>query len=363
MIDIPVALGQRSYTVTVGPGLLASAGERIAALTAARRVPIITDETVAALHLPPLVAALASSAREAVPIILPPGEATKSFSHLEAVVERLLDLGVSRTGLVVALGGGVIGDLAGFAAAIVKRGIPFLQVPTTLLAMVDSSVGGKTAVNARAGKNLIGAFHQPVAVLADTSLLATLPPRELRAGYAEVVKYALLGDAPFFDWLDANAARLLAGDSAATAHAVTTSVRAKAAIVAQDEEERLDIRALLNLGHTFGHALEAETGFSGALLHGEAVAIGMAQAFRFSAREGLCSPDDAARVEAHLERAGLRTRLPLAADRLIAHMLHDKKKTEAGLPFILVHGIGRAFVAHGVPLERVRVFLEAEASA
>jgi 3-dehydroquinate synthase len=229
--------------------------------------------------------------------------------------------------------------------------------------MVDSSVGGKTAINAAAGKNLVGAFHQPAAVWADTDLLATLPAREMRAGYAEILKYGLLGDAGFFAWLEREGAAVLAGDGAALGHAVATSVRAKAAIVAADEEERLDIRALLNLGHTFGHALEAETGFSDALLHGEAVAIGMAQAFRFSVREGLCPPADAARVDAHLSAMGLAARLPLPADRLVAHMLHDKKRTEAGLPFILVRGIGAAFVAHGVPIERVRAFLEEEASA
>jgi 3-dehydroquinate synthase len=253
--------------------------------------------------------------------------------------------------------------LAGFAAAIVKRGVPFLQLPTTLLAMVDSSVGGKTAINVAAGKNLVGAFHQPAAVIADTDLLETLPPRELRAGYAEVVKYGLLGDAAFFAWCEANGTSVLAREPAALTHAVATSVRAKAAIVAADEEERADIRALLNLGHTFGHALEAETGFGDTLLHGEAVAVGMAQAFRFSARLGLCPPEDARRAERHLESAGLPTRLPLRADRLLGHMLHDKKRTEDGLPFILARGIGRAFVAHGVPLAEVRAFLEAEAQA
>jgi len=362
MRQVPVALGARSYEVVVGPGLLAEAGNRARALTGATRLPVITDETVAALHLPALEAALAGAGLEPEALVLPPGEATKDFATLARVVDWLIGLGVSRQGLVLALGGGVIGDLAGFAAAITKRGLPFVQLPTTLLAMVDSSVGGKTAINVPAGKNLVGAFHQPAAVWADTALLSTLPKRELRAGLAEVVKYGLINDPAFFDWCEAHAARLLAGDATVQAEAVERSVGAKAAIVAADEEERLDIRALLNLGHTFGHALEAECGFSGRLLHGEAVAIGMAQAFRFSVREGLCPAADAARVEALLHACGLPIRLPLPADRLIGHMLHDKKKTDRGLPFILVRGIGRAFVAHGVDVGQVRAFLAAEAA-
>jgi 3-dehydroquinate synthase len=363
MIEVPVSLGDRSYRVAVGPGVAGSVAERVAALTKAARIPVVTDANLAALHLPRVLLALRRAGREPVPIILPPGEATKSLSELSGLLDRLLELGTGRGGLIVALGGGVIGDLAGFAAAILKRGVPFVQLPTTLLAMVDSSVGGKTGINMAAGKNLVGAFHQPVAVLADTDFLATLPARELRAGYAEIVKYGLLGDAGFFDWLERHGAGVLGLDGPAVAHAVATSVRAKAAIVAADEEERLDVRALLNLGHTFGHALEAETGYSDRLLHGEAVAVGMAQAFRFSVREGLCPADDAARVEAHLLAAGLPVRLPQPADRLLAHMLNDKKRTEAGLAFILVRGIGRAFLAHEVPLGKVRAFLEEEASA
>ncbi len=364
MISVPVAVAGGAYEVTVGEGLLAEAGARVRALApAVRRVPVVTDRTVAALHLPHLLDGLAAAGLEGLPLLVPPGEAAKSFPELARLVDALLATGVSRSGLVLALGGGVVGDLAGFAAAIVKRGIPFVQIPTTLLAMVDSSVGGKTGINTAAGKNLVGAFHQPVAVWADPSLLATLPERERRAGYAEVVKYGLLGDSGFFGWLEAHGLAALAGDRAALGHAIATSVRAKAAIVARDPEERHDIRALLNLGHTFGHALEAECGYSDRLLHGEAVAIGMAQAFRFSAREGLCPPGDVARVEAHLAAAGLPVRLPLPAGRLLAHMLHDKKKTEAGLPFILVRGIGQAFVAHGVPLERVRAFLAADEGA
>ncbi len=363
-IDVPVDVAGRPYAVSIGPGLIAEAGERVRALCPGlRRVPVVTDATVADLHLPALAGALSAAGLEAVPVVVPPGEGAKSFPELARLVDSLLATGVSRSGLLVALGGGVVGDLAGFAAAILKRGVPFVQVPTTLLAMVDSSVGGKTGINTAAGKNLVGAFHQPVAVWADTDVLATLPLRERRAGYAEVVKYGLLGDAAFFAWLEAHGPAVLGGDADALAHAVATSVRAKAAIVARDPEERHDIRALLNLGHTFGHALEAECGFSDRLLHGEAVAVGMAQAFRFSVAEGLCPPEDAARVEAHLAAVGLPTRLPLPAGRLLAHMLHDKKRTEAGLPFILVRGIGRAFVAHGVPLARVEAFLAAEEQA
>jgi 3-dehydroquinate synthase len=361
--SVEVGLGARSYPVLVGAGLLDNAGEHVRALTGATRIPIVTDQHVAATHLPRLVKALAAAGLDAQPLVLAPGEATKDFATLQRVVEWLIDLGVSRQGLVLALGGGVIGDLAGFAASIVKRGLPYVQVPTTLLAMVDSSVGGKTAINVPAGKNLVGAFHQPVAVWADTTTLRTLPARELRAGYAEVVKYGLINDPAFFAWCETNGPRLLVGDAAATAEAVRRSVAAKAAIVAADEQERLDIRALLNLGHTFGHALEAERGYSGALLHGEAVAIGMAQAFRFSVARGLCPPGDRARVERHLATSGLAIAMPLPADRLLAHMLHDKKKTDRGLPFILVRGIGRAFIDHGVPLDAVRAFLAAEAEA
>ena len=302
MIDVPVALDNRGYRISIGAGLLAQAGERLAALTKSRRIPVVTDENVAARHLPALVAGLEGF--EVVPIILPPGEASKSFAQLEKLIDALLALEVKRTDVVLALGGGVIGDLTGFAAAILKRGMNFLQVPTTLLAMVDSSVGGKTGINTGRGKNLVGAFHQPLAVWADLDCLATLPEREMKAGYAEVVKYGLISDPAFYEWCEANAARLLAGDKAALAHAVAQSCRAKAAIVAADERETDDIRALLNLGHTFGHALEAETGFSARLLHGEAVAIGMAQALRFSAarpvqQRGRPAADRASSVHRH----------------------------------------------------------------
>lgn len=364
MIDVPVALNDRSYRISIGAGLLASAGERLEAFTKRRKVAIVTDKAVAALHLPTLLQGLAGF--EATPIILPSGEGTKSFAQLERLVDRLLGLDLTRSDVVLALGGGVIGDLTGFTAAILKRGINFIQIPTTLLAMVDSSVGGKTGINTAAGKNLVGAFHQPLAVWADLDCLATLPEREMRAGYAEIVKYGLIADPAFYEWCEANAARLLAGDREALAHAVAQSCRAKAAIVAADERETDDIRALLNLGHTFGHALEAETGFSSRLLHGEAVGIGMAQAFRFSAARGLCPAADAERLTAHLESIGMMAwpaEAGIAADaaaRLVAHMAHDKKKTADGLPFILARSIGDAYVAKGVPLAAVAEFLAAD---
>jgi 3-dehydroquinate synthase len=329
-------------------------------------VAVVTDTTVAALHLPALAAGLAAAGIEAAPIVLAPGEAAKSFAGLERVVDALLALEVTRGDVAMALGGGVIGDLTGFAAGIVKRGMGFVQVPTTLLAMVDSSVGGKTGINTPRGKNLVGLFHQPLAVWADLDCLATLPAREMKSGYAEIVKYGLIADAAFYEWCEANAARLLAGDRAALAHAVAQSCRAKAAIVAADERETDDIRALLNFGHTFGHALEAETGFSQELLHGEAVAIGMAQALRFSAARGLLAAADAARVVAHLEGLEIRA-WPRAAGiavdaapRLVAHMRHDKKKTADGLPFVLARGLGDAFLAKDVPLGDVEAFLADE---
>ncbi|WP_448585332.1 3-dehydroquinate synthase [Thermaurantiacus sp.] len=362
MIRIPVELGTRRYEVAVGPGLLQTVGETVARLTRAQRIPVVTDETVARLHLATVAQALTAAGREAVPIVVPAGEAAKSFPVLETLVGKLVEAGVARDGLVVALGGGVIGDLTGFAAAILNRGVPYLQLPTTLLAMVDSSVGGKTAINLPAGKNLVGAFHHPAGVIADTGVLATLPDRELRAGYAEVVKYGLLGDADFFAWCEAEGAGVLAREPSALVHVVSASVRAKAAVVAADAEERGDIRALLNLGHTFGHALEAEAGFGEALLHGEAVAVGMAQAFRFSARLGLAPAEDGARVERHLAAVGLPTRRPYPAARLLRHMAHDKKRTASGLAFVLVRGIGKAFVARDVPVAEVRAFLEAEAA-
>ncbi|QYE35862.1 3-dehydroquinate synthase [Polymorphobacter sp. PAMC 29334] len=358
---VRVALGERAYDVHIASGLLARAGEIVAPLTARKHIAVVTDSTVARLHLEPLRTALTAAGLTIAPIIVSPGEATKNWRTLETVVESLLGFGVERGDVVVALGGGVVGDLTGFAAAILRRGCKFVQIPTTLLAQVDSSVGGKTAINATAGKNLVGAFHQPAAVLIDPSLLDTLPPRELRAGYAEVVKTALLGDAAFFDWCDANVAALLGGDPAARTHAIATSVAAKAAIVAADERETGDTRALLNLGHTFGHALEAEAGFSDRLLHGEAVAIGCALAFAFSAERGLCPPADAARVADHLARAGLPNHprgIATTAAPLMAHMLQDKKMRNGTLAFVLARGIGDAFIARDIPLGEVETFLD-----
>jgi 3-dehydroquinate synthase len=360
---VDVALGARSYPIHIRPGLLAEAGPLLAPFARDGRLAVVTDETVAGLHLDRLAAGLPGIRLE--PIILPPGEASKDWQHLELVTERLLALGIERGDAVLALGGGVIGDLTGFAASILKRGCRFVQLPTTLLSQVDSSVGGKTAINAAAGKNLVGAFHQPVAVLIDPAVLATLPRRELMAGYAEVVKYGLINDAAFFAWCERHGADVLAGELAAQQHAIAHSCRAKAAIVAADERETDDIRALLNLGHTFGHAFEAETGFSSRLLHGEAVALGMVLAFRLSARLGLCSEADAERVAAHLAGLGFTVEaralgLECTAARLIEHMLHDKKMRAGRLPFILAHGIGQSFVARDVDLGEVERFLASQ---
>lgn len=366
MIEVPVALNDRSYRIAIGAGVLATAGERLSQLTKSRRAVVVTDETVAGLHLERLRAGLAGF--DLVPIILPPGEGTKGFAALERLVDRLLELEVTRSDAVIALGGGVIGDLTGFAAAIVKRGIGFVQVPTTLLAMVDSSVGGKTGINTRAGKNLVGAFHQPLAVWADLDCLQSLPDREMKAGYAEIVKYGLISDPAFYEWCLANAKRLLAKDETVLAHAVAQSCRAKAAIVAADERETNDIRALLNLGHTFGHALEAETGFSSRLLHGEAVAIGMAQALRFSAASKLMKKTDADRFTRHLQSLGMMAyprEAGIAADaapRLIQNMRQDKKRTSDGLPFILARGPGDSFLAKDISLKAVETFLAADLS-
>ena len=357
MRRVDVMLGERSYPIHIEGGLLARARPLLEPLARRNRLIVVSDATVWNLHGP----ALAASGIELVPIILAEGEEAKSWPVLTELVQRLLELGVERSDHVVALGGGAIGDVTGFAAAIVKRGCGYIQIPTTLLAQVDSSVGGKTAINAAAGKNLVGAFYQPSAVLIDPETLATLPERELRAGYAEVVKYGLLGDSGFFQWCEANAAALLRGDHSARLHAIETSVRAKAEIVGQDERETSGRRALLNLGHTFGHAIEAETGIGGKLLHGEAVAIGMALAFRFSASRGLCRPEEADRVAAHLEAMGLPVRLSEAGiaegASLVPHMLHDKKNEHGKLGFVLVRGIGQAFLDRSVKPDQVRDFL------
>ncbi|HXM00046.1 MAG TPA: 3-dehydroquinate synthase [Rhizomicrobium sp.] len=358
---IAVELGTRGYDIHVGAGLLARAHELLKPL--ARGVtPVVTDEHVAKLHLDPLVASLRGAGIDAKPVIVAAGENTKSFAGLERLCNALLGLGVERGGLIVALGGGVIGDLAGFAAGVLKRGVDFAQLPTTLLAQVDSSVGGKTAINTPQGKNLVGLFHQPRIVIADIDVLATLPKRELLAGYAEVAKYGALGDANFFTWLEANAAAALKGDPAALTRIVAHSCRMKADIVARDERETGE-RALLNLGHTFGHALEAATGFSDRLLHGEGVAIGTALAFRLSARLGIAPAADAERIETHLRAVGLPATIAdipgprIGVGVLMRHMMHDKKAKDGKLTFILARGIGQAFVAGDVPTDDVQALL------
>ena len=365
---VDVALGERSYPIFIEDGLLGRAGEVLAPYARGNRLIVISDENVWAAQGERLTAALAAAGIAAEAIVLPPGEGSKSWSSLAALIDRLLALGIERKDHLVAFGGGVIGDLVGFAAAIVNRGCSFVQIPTTLLAQVDSSVGGKTAINVAAGKNLVGAFHQPSAVLIDPDCLDTLPLREQRAGYAEVVKYGLIDDPAFFAWCEANGAALLAGDGAARRHAIAVSVSAKAAIVAEDERETSGRRALLNLGHTFGHALEAETGFSDRLLHGEAVATGMALAFDFSAERGLCTAEEAARVSAHLNAVGLPVGsgapgIEAGGKRLVEHMMHDKKKSGGRLPFILARGIGKAYVDKDVALADVEDFLERQRAA
>ncbi len=363
-----VELGERRYDILVGPGLLDRAGAFMKPHLRAGRIAVLTDRKVAGLWLQRFGRSLDQAGIAWSAIEIDPGEQSKDFRHLEQVLDALLAGGLERGGALVALGGGVVGDLGGFAASIALRGIDFIQAPTTLLAQVDSSVGGKTGINVGAGKNLVGSFHQPRLVLADLDTLATLPRRELLAGYAEVVKYGLIGDAAFFAWLEANGAKLLAGDGASRQHAVVTSCAAKAAIVAADERET-GSRALLNLGHTFAHALEAETGYSQGLIHGEAVSIGLAMAFELSARLGLCPPEDAARVRRHLAGIGLPTSPrglgPGAADpeRLIARMRRDKKTTGGSLVFILARGIGRAFVARDVEESAVRDLLRAPEAA
>ena len=362
---LDVSLGARSYPILIEQGLIGRAGELLAHHARERRLIVISDENVWNAQGETLATALALEGLKCEPIVLPPGEGSKSFASLSALIDRLLALGVERSDHLVAFGGGVIGDLVGFASAIVNRGCNFIQIPTTLLAQVDSSVGGKTGINVKAGKNLVGAFHQPSLVVIDPECLDTLPPREVRAGYAEVVKYGLIDDPVFFAWCEENGAKLLDGDPKARAHAILTSCAAKAKIVAEDERETSGRRALLNLGHTFGHALEAETGFSDRLLHGEAVAAGMAMAFDFSARMGLCAPAEAARLRDHLKAAGFRLslgELGISADgrALVGHMMHDKKKAGGRLPFILVRGIGQAYVDKDVDLGEVEEFLESK---
>ena len=363
---VHVDLGTRAYDVLVGPRLVSRAGELLVARLGKARAAIVTDENVAAYHLPVLEAALSAAGRHAGTIVMPPGEATKCFAELGRLSESLLALKLERGDVIVALGGGVIGDLAGFAASILRRGIRFIQIPTSLLAQVDSSVGGKTGINTPQGKNLIGAFHQPSLVLADTEVLSTLPAREMRAGYAEVAKYGLLGDAAFFDWLERHWQSVFGNDPASLTEAIVVSITAKARIVERDETETGD-RMLLNLGHTFGHALEAWAGYSSRLLHGEAVAIGMAQAARFSEERGLCPVGTAARIERHLRTVGLPTRIadipgPTRPEPqiLYALMQQDKKVQSGQLTLILLRGIGEAFVTREVDGADVAAFLERE---
>lgn len=352
----------QSYEVVIGRGLLSELGGRIAGLSRGRTV-IVTDETVAALHGPAVLAALEVAGVRARLLTVPPGETSKSFAELERVIDRLLAFGLDRRDLIVALGGGVVGDLAGLAAALYMRGIDFVQVPTTLLAQVDSSVGGKTAIDTPRGKNLVGAFHQPRLVVADIDLLATLPPRQLRSGWAEVLKHGLICDAAFFDWLAGEGAGGATGDPAALTRAVVRSVEIKSAIVGEDEKEA-GRRALLNLGHTFGHAIEAELDFDETkLTHGEAVALGCALAFRFAATNGLCPGDDAVRVEAVIAAAGLPVRLDggvFSPEGLLRRMAGDKKAEGGSLTLILARHIGGAFVARDVDADAITAFLTVE---
>lgn len=361
---VRVVLGDRSYDILIGGGLLDEAGAQIKAL-GARKVGVVTDANVAGVHLDRVLRSLEAAGLQTATVTVSAGEPSKSLGVFGEVVDQLLAARIERRDVVLALGGGVVGDLAGFAAAVLRRGVRCVQAPTSLLAQVDSSVGGKTGVNSRHGKNLIGAFHQPSLVLADTDALDTLPPREFKAGYAEVAKYGLIDDFTFFQWLEANWSAVFSGGAART-HAIATSCRAKAAVVARDEHEHGD-RALLNLGHTFGHALEADVAYDGArLVHGEGVAIGMAMAFRFSAELGLCPGQEAVRVERHLASVGLPT-TPKAipggvsdAKTLLGHMGQDKKVEAGKLTFILARGIGQSFVARDVDPAKVLAFLTTE---
>lgn len=359
---VPVELGDRSYEVRIGPGLLNRAGAEIAPLLKRKKVAVVTDETVAAHHLMALASSLEKAGITMTALALPPGEATKGWEQFARCVEWLLEQKIERRDIVIALGGGVVGDLVGFAAAVLRRGVRFVQMPTTLLAQVDSSVGGKTGINTAQGKNLVGAFHQPSLVLADTGVLGTLPRRDLLAGYGEVMKYGLLGDAGFFEWLESAAPAMIAGDAEARLRAVTRSVEMKAGIVSRDETEEGE-RALLNLGHTFCHALEKATGYSDRLLHGEGVAIGCALAFELSQRLGLCSQEAPSRVRAHLKAMGMKCDLAdipgglPGAEALLGLMGQDKKVVDGKLRFILARDIGAAFVAEDVPREAVLALL------
>lgn len=363
--SLRVELGTRSYNIIIGPGVIAESGAQIAPVLRQDRVFVVTDETVGARHLAPLQDSLCAQGIATQCLALPPGEGTKSFASLEKVIDWMLSCGVDRQSTVLAFGGGVIGDLAGFVAASVLRGIDFIQIPTTLLAQVDSSVGGKTGLNTPRGKNLVGAFHQPRLVLADTTVLQSLPRRQLLAGYVEVVKYGLIRDLEFFLWLENNADDLLNGEAKALSRAIHDSCKTKAAIVAEDEREH-GTRALLNLGHTFGHALEAEAGYNGTLLHGEAVAIGIVMALDFSASRGQISPQDAGRVRGHLDRLGLPTTPRFLAEklscslnpvRLKAQMLRDKKTTDGQIALVLLNALGAAHLEHAVDHAELTAFL------
>ena len=366
--SLKLELGERSYKILIGTNLIKNAGDLIYPVLKQPRVVVVTDENVAPLYLPTLKQSLSAVGISHTEIIMPAGEQTKSFSHLERVLDALLDQKIERGTSLIALGGGVIGDLTGFAAAIALRGIDFIQIPTTLLSQVDSSVGGKTGINTKFGKNLIGSFYQPKMVLADINSLDSLPPREVLAGYAEVVKYGLISDVSFFGWLEKNGQALCSGNVALRQSAVKTSCRAKATIVSEDEREG-GIRALLNLGHTFAHALEAETGFGNTILHGEAVAVGATLAHELSAATGLCPIEDARRVKEHYRAVGLPASpadiasVDWQAEALISHMGSDKKVKDGRLTFILTRGIGKAFVTNDVALEDIRKILASSISA
>ena len=363
---IEVTLPGRSYPIVIGAGLLASVGRRIAGVLPGARCAVVTDQNVGALYLAPLKASLEAEGLFLGDAVVAAGETSKSFPVLARLCETLLKLGVERGDCVVALGGGVVGDLAGFAASILRRGVRLVQVPTTLLAQVDSSVGGKTGIDTPQGKNLIGTFHQPSLVLADGSVLSTLAAREFRAGYAEVMKYGLLGDAPFFAWLEEHRPQVFSGEGGERLEAIETSIRAKASIIEADEREETGKRALLNLGHTFGHALEAFAGYSDRLLHGEAIAIGMRLAFTYSVEQRLCLAEDAASVERHLAAAGLPSKIAdipgksPTTGQLLRLMAQDKKVKGGKFALVLVRGIGQAFVERDVQLDRLTDFLERE---
>ncbi|MFH1157369.1 MAG: 3-dehydroquinate synthase [Pseudomonadota bacterium] len=358
---VRVDSGTHAYDIVIGGGLLPEAGARLSQVLASEKVCIVTDETVAGYYLADFTKALEEAGLDVCPpVILPAGEATKNFTCLQYIIDKCLGYGLDRMSALIALGGGVVGDITGLSAAIFMRGIGFVQVPTTLLSQVDSSVGGKTGINTSGGKNLVGAFHQPEIVLIDTDVLKTLPARELRAGYAEVLKYALVNDPVFFDWLELNGTALLKGDTGLRKHAIETSCRAKAAIVEQDEREEKDVRALLNMGHTFGHALEALGGYDGRLLHGEAVGIGSLLAYELSRDMNLCPPEDVGRVQEHLLKTGLIMEPPfrVTAEDMLNRMRGDKKNRDGRITLVLAKGIGKAFVARQIDETDLTAFLQ-----